>query len=362
MIEAEQFVSYYCTPLISKGRVTGVLEVYSRTPLSAGPDWLAFFETLAGQAAIAVDNAQLFENLQKSNLDLHLAYDSTLEGWARALDLRDGVTQGHSRRVTEMAGRLAAEVGIPDAELINVRRGALLHDIGKMGIPDSILHKRGPLTEEEWKTMKKHPVYAWDLLHPIEFLRPALAIPCAHHEHWDGSGYPRGLRGRDIPLAARVFAIVDVWDALRSDRPYSKSWPEEEARAQIRELAGSHLDPELVEVFLGMDWTTFHNGAEPERPYPSPPPVNGVMNEEDRPGPAPSDDVRRDEHEGRAAARRGDREAPETSDPTSPGPPPAREMESTALAEEELNSAARKMANDSDQPSTRPDSEATRGS
>jgi len=311
MIEAEEFVSYYCTPLISKGRVTGVLEVYSRTPMNAGPDWIAFFETLAGQAAIAVDNAQLFENLQESNLDLVLAYDSTLEGWARALDLRDGVTQGHSRRVTEMAERMARQVGIRDADLINVRRGALLHDIGKMGIPDAILHKKGPLTDAEWAIMKKHPVYAWELLHPIEFLRPALEIPCAHHEHWDGSGYPRGLAGKDIPLAARIFAIVDVWDALRSDRPYSKSWTEAEARNQIRDIAGSHLDPELVEIFLGMDWSRFHDGSNNKgRDRQGPPPVNGVEVIEEGAGgqsrtPAPPPPSERpkevSEHEGRAA-------------------------------------------------------------
>ncbi|MDR0786745.1 MAG: GAF domain-containing protein [Gemmatimonadota bacterium] len=254
MVEAEGFVSYYCTPLISKGRVTGVLEVYTREQIRADREWINYLETLAGQASIAVDNAKLFENLQRSNVDLEMAYDSTLEGWARALDLRDNVTEGHSRRVTEMAERLARTVGIRDADLINLRRGALLHDIGKMGIPDSILHKPGPLDEEEWKIMRMHPIYAQELLYPIEFLRPALDIPCAHHERWDGKGYPEGMRGEEIPLAARVFAIVDVWDALRSRRSYSAPWPEDKTREEIRSLAGSHLDPDLVDMFLSMDW------------------------------------------------------------------------------------------------------------
>jgi PAS domain S-box-containing protein/putative nucleotidyltransferase with HDIG domain len=254
MVESEEFVAHYCTPLIAKGKVVGVLEVYNRTPLAAGQDWLGFFETLAGQAAIAVENARLFADLQKSNLELAMAYDSTLEGWARALDLHDNVTEGHSRRVTAMTERLAKEVGIADEDIVNIRRGALLHDIGKMGIPESILRKEGPLNDKEWDLMRKHPGFARELLAPIEYLRPALDIPYAHHERWDGTGYPRGLKGEEIPLAARIFAIVDVWDALRSKRSYSDEWPEASVREHIRGLAGTHLDPALVEVFLGMEW------------------------------------------------------------------------------------------------------------
>lgn len=254
MVESEDFVAYYCTPLIAKGKVIGVLEVFNRTPLNASQDWLGFLETLAGQAAIAVEGARLFSDLQKSHMDLTVAYDSTLEGWARALDLHDDVTEGHSRRVTEMAERLAKEVGVADKDMVHIRRGALMHDIGKMGIPSSILQKDGPLDDEEWKLMRKHPDFARELLQPIEYLRPALEIPYAHHERWDGTGYPRGLKGEEIPLAARIFAIVDVWDALRSKRSYSDEWPEEKAREHIRRLAGTHLDPALVEVFLGMEW------------------------------------------------------------------------------------------------------------
>jgi putative nucleotidyltransferase with HDIG domain len=254
LLPGEEFVAHYSTPLVAKGKVVGVLEVFHRSPLHPTPEWVGFLEALAGQAAIAVESARLFEELQRSNLELALAYDTTLEGWAQALDLRDNVTEGHTRRVTEMTVRLARALGVEDASLMHMRRGALLHDIGKMGIPDSILHKAGPLTEEEWTIMRKHPVYAFDLLSSIEFLLPAIDIPYSHHEHWDGKGYPRGLKGEEIPYAARIFAVVDVWDALRSDRPYHAAWPENKTCEHIRSLAGSHLDPQVVEVFLSLDW------------------------------------------------------------------------------------------------------------
>ncbi|MEA2575140.1 MAG: hypothetical protein QOH93_2438, partial [Chloroflexia bacterium] len=179
-----------------------------------------------------------------------LAYEATLEGWSHALDLRDKETEGHTQRVTEMTVRLAQELGAPEADVVQIQRGALLHDIGKMGIPDSILLKPGPLTEEEWEIMRKHPVYAYELLSPISFLRPALDIPYCHHEKWDGTGYPLGLKGEQIPLAARIFAVVDVYDALSSDRPYRKSWPQDKVLAHIRELSGTHFDPRIVEAFL----------------------------------------------------------------------------------------------------------------
>src|SRR4030095_309227 len=147
-------------------------------------------------------------------------YDSTIEGWSRALDLRDRETEGHTIRVTEMTLKIARIAGMADAELVHLKRGALLHDIGKMGIPDAILLKPDKLETEEWVIMRRHPVYAYELLLPIEYLQPSLDIPYCHHEKWDGSGYPRGLKGEQIPLAARLFAVIDVWDALRSDRPY----------------------------------------------------------------------------------------------------------------------------------------------
>jgi putative nucleotidyltransferase with HDIG domain len=211
---------------------------------------LDFLEALAGQAAIAIDSAELFTQLQRSNLRLTLAYDATIEGWSRALDLRDKETEGHTQRVTETTLKLARAMGLGEDELVHVRRGGLLHDIGKMGVPDGILLKPGPLTEDEWVVMRKHPTYAYDMLSPIVYLRPALDIPYCHHEKWDGTGYPRGLMGDRIPLAARIFAVVDVWDALCSDRPYRPGWPEAKVREHIRSLAGTHFDPAAVEVFL----------------------------------------------------------------------------------------------------------------
>ncbi len=248
----EGFVAQIALPLIAKGLLRGVLELSHRTPFTLDPEWLAFLESLAAQAAIAVDDAVLYGDLQRSSADLALAYEATLEGWVRGLDLRDKETEGHTRRVVEMTLSLAARLGVPEADLAHVRRGALLHDIGKIGIPDAILLKPGPLDDEEWAVMRRHPVYAYEMLSGIPFLRPALDIPRDHHEKWDGTGYPRGLRGEQIPLAARIFAVVDVWDALRSDRPYRKAWDEERARAYIREQSGEHFDPRVVEAFLKM--------------------------------------------------------------------------------------------------------------
>ena len=246
------FAASTASPLLAKGDVKGVLVVCSRTPMEADEAWTEFLEALAGQAAIAVDNANLFEGLRQSNLELVQAYDTTLEGWSKALELRDDETEGHSARVTEMAVRLAKAMGLPPEDLKNIRRGALLHDIGKMGIPNSILLKPGPLTEDEWEVMRKHPVYAYELLSPIGFLRQALDIPYSHHERWDGSGYPQGLKGDLIPLAARIFAVVDVWDALSSDRPYREAWSASKVQEYLTENAGEQFDPRVVEAFIRM--------------------------------------------------------------------------------------------------------------
>jgi PAS domain S-box-containing protein len=188
--------------------------------------------------------------LEEAHQALIEAYDETIVGWSHALDMRDKETHGHSERVTELTICLARVFGVPEAEIEHVRRGALLHDIGKMGIPDSILLKPGPLSEEEWQQMRMHPIHAYDLLHHIPFLKPALTIPISHHERWDGKGYPAGLRGEQIPLAARIFAVVDVWDALTSDRPYRTAWSSEKARAYLAQYAGVHFDPAVVEAFL----------------------------------------------------------------------------------------------------------------
>jgi putative nucleotidyltransferase with HDIG domain len=248
----EGFVVYFAVPLLAKGDVKGVLEVFHRTPFDPDHEWLEFLDALASQAAIALDNAALFEELHHLNVELSQAYDTTIEGWSRALDLRDKETEGHSQRVMEMTVKLAREMGISDKEIVHIRRGALLHDIGKMGIPDQILFKSETLTTEEWEIMRKHPVYADELLSPIQHLHPALEIPFCHHEKWDGSGYPRGLKGEQIPLSARIFAIVDVWDALCSDRPYRPAWSFEKIIDHIRGQSGKHFDPNIVDIFFGL--------------------------------------------------------------------------------------------------------------
>ena len=248
----EEFVCYYGAPLIAKGEVKGVLEVFHRTPLHPYPEWIDFLNTLAGQAAIAIDNASLFEQLQTSNSELTQAYDVTIEGWSRAMDLRDKETEGHTQRVTKLTERLARAMDINEAGIIHIRRGALLHDIGKMGVPDGILFKPDKLTDAEWVLVKKHPQFAYDMLSPIAYLRPALDIPYCHHEKWDGTGYPQGLEGEQIPLAARIFALADVYDALTSDRPYRKAWSKEKTREYIFEQSGKHFDPQMVAAFLKM--------------------------------------------------------------------------------------------------------------
>jgi PAS domain S-box-containing protein/putative nucleotidyltransferase with HDIG domain len=262
MFEQEQFVFYHVVPLIAKGKVKGVLEIFHRSPFQPDPEWHGFADALAGQAAIAIDNTTLFEDLQRANLDLVLAYDATIEGWSHALDLRDKETEGHSRRVTEMTITLARAMGMSEADLVHVRRGALLHDIGKMGVPDGILLKAGPLSEEEWVVMRRHPTYAFEMLSPIQYLRPALAIPYCHHEKWDGSGYPRGVHGTQIPLEARIFAVIDVWDALTSARPYRAAWTVAQARTHISGQAGSHFDPEVVAAFLRVFGDEIAAGAD----------------------------------------------------------------------------------------------------
>jgi PAS domain S-box-containing protein len=252
LLMREGFVSYVGVPLIVKGQIKGVFEIFHRSPLSINTEWMQFMQTLTGQAAIAIDNSQLFDNLQRSNQEIRQAYDTTLEGWARALELRDRETEGHTRRVTELTMRLARHMKTVEDELVNIYRGVLLHDIGKMGVPDQILRKTGPLNDNEWVEMRKHPQYAFDLLSPIPYLRPALDIPYCHHEHWDGSGYPRGLKSEQIPLSARIFSIVDIWDALLSDRPYRDAWPKEKVKGYLVEISGKVLDPRIVETFLNM--------------------------------------------------------------------------------------------------------------
>ncbi len=250
ILEGEGFLEFYAVPLIAKGEIKGVLEVFHRTPLPRNPEWLDFLETLAGQAAITIDQTQLFDDLQRANLELIIAYDATIEGWSHAMDLRDKETEGHTLRVTEMTLALAKAMGINEKEMLHIRRGALLHDIGKMGIPDNILLKEGKLTDDEWAIMRQHPTFSYEMLKPIKYLRQALDIPYCHHEKWDGTGYPRGLKGEQIPLVARIFAVVDVWDAVTIDRPYRKAWTRQKALKHIREQSGKHFEPRVVEIFL----------------------------------------------------------------------------------------------------------------
>lgn len=252
MCELEGFVVYLGAPLIVKGEVKGVLEVFQRTPFDPDAEWMDYFETLAGQATIAIDNAELFDGLLRSNIELRLAYDATIEGWSHVVNLRTNETENHIQQMVELTVELARGMGISDNELVHIRRGALLHDIGMIGVPDNILFKPAPLTDDEWVVVRKHSQYAFEMLSPINYLQKALEIPYCHHEKWDGSGYPRGLRGERIPTAARLFAIVDVWDALRSNRPYRKAWKDKDVLDYLRDQSGKHFDPKMVTAFLGV--------------------------------------------------------------------------------------------------------------
>jgi putative nucleotidyltransferase with HDIG domain len=246
----ENFIAYYGVPLMAKGRVLGVLEIFHRSPLNPDTDWLNFLKTISGQAAIAIDNAIMFKELQISNIELNLAYDATIEGLSRALDLRDKETEEHTRRVTDITLKLASALGVLESEMIHIRRGAILHDIGKVAIPDQILFKRGPLVEEEWKIMRQHPDIAVQLLSPVTYLTPALDIPHWHHEKWDGTGYPDQLEGERIPFFARLFAFADVYDALTSNRPYRPAWRKKDAIQYINEQSGRHFDPKITPTFM----------------------------------------------------------------------------------------------------------------
>ena len=260
--QIEKLHTCYAVPLIAKGNITGLLFLGNRSEIHPDEEWHDFLETLAGQAAMAIESMKSFEDLQRSNFELALAYNRTIEGWSHALDLRDRETKEHTTRVTEMTMTLAKRAGMTEDEILHVKHGALLHDIGKMGIPDAILLKDGPLDNKEWAMMHKHPMFAYEMLFPIEYLRPALDIPYCHHEKWDGTGYPRGLKGDEIPLAARLFAVVDVWDALRSDRIYRKGWPLDKVLEYIRSQSGTHFDPQVVDLFLLVMSEKKHNLSE----------------------------------------------------------------------------------------------------
>ena len=247
---SEGFVTYYAFPLVCKGQLKGVLEIFFRSLQEKERSWLDFISSLANQAAITIDRAGLFTGLQKANSEIRRTFTEMLEVWARAMDLRDPESSGHTQRVADMATVLAHHMGIKVEDLEPIYQGALLHDIGLIGVPDAILQKPGPLSAEEQEKIREHPLLAYELLHSTDIVRQALDIPYCHHEKWDGSGYPRGLKYELIPFPARIFSIVDVWDSLTSDRPYRKAWTYDQAIAYIRQQAGISFDPAIAEVFL----------------------------------------------------------------------------------------------------------------
>jgi putative nucleotidyltransferase with HDIG domain len=251
-IQKEDRTTYYGFPLIANNKVRGVLELFFTLNNQLDKDWQKFIQIICDQVAIALDDVDLVENLKEINQELALAYDMTIEGWSHALDLRDKETEGHSKRVTDLAIQLARAVGVDDIDLIQIKRGSLLHDIGKMGVPDGILLKPGPLSDEERQIMQRHPQYAYEMLCSIDYLKKAIEIPFCHHENWDGTGYPRKLKGVEIPLSARIFSIVDVWDAITSDRPYRLAWSKDKAINYLRENAGKQFDPQIIKVFFRM--------------------------------------------------------------------------------------------------------------
>lgn len=251
-LREENFLNSEQVLFVNQTKVVGLLQVFTRREEPFSSEEHHILKVIGEQGAIAIENIRMVTDLRYSNQQLLLSYDHTLAGWAKALGVRDNETQGHSERVTELTIRLAKRIGIQGEELLHIRRGAILHDVGKMGIPDRILLKPGKLTDEEWELMRLHPVYAFQFLSPIPFLKPALDIPYCHHEWWNGRGYPRGLVGEQIPIAACIFSVIDVWDALTNDRPYRRAWPKEKVLDYLRELRGKQFDPAIVDSFIEM--------------------------------------------------------------------------------------------------------------
>jgi putative nucleotidyltransferase with HDIG domain len=252
-VKERKLISLLYYPLLIRNDVIGVFIVGTSTRVrSFKENELDLCAALSSQSALAISNAKLYKQAQQAIVDITKAYNATLEGWSRVLDMRDHVTDKHTHRVADLTVALARKMGIPESELGDIRRGALLHDIGKMGIPDAILQKPDALTQDEWATMQTHPELAYKFLSHINYLALALDIPYCHHEKWDGTGYPRKLKGEEIPVAARIFAVVDVFDALTSDRPYRKAWKKKDALAYIQEQSGKHFYPDAVNAFLEM--------------------------------------------------------------------------------------------------------------
>jgi HD-GYP domain-containing protein (c-di-GMP phosphodiesterase class II) len=249
LVSEEGFASAVAVPLIVRGQTLGVLEVFNRAPLEPDAEWLECLQALARAVAIGVDQASLCEGLERARVELTLSHDETIECWLRALELRDGARPAREKHLADLCVTLAEAAGIPAGDLLHVRRGALLHDVGVLCLPEGLLRKPGPLTAAELVSMRRHPELARELLSSIAYLRRALEIPEYHHEKWDGSGYPHGLRGERIPVAARVFAVLDVWEALRAHRPYRAAWSDKQALAHIISESGLHFDPRIVDLF-----------------------------------------------------------------------------------------------------------------
>ncbi len=253
VVETRHLISILYFPLLLKEDVTGVFIVGSTDHIRKfTANEIDLLYILSNQVSLAVANARLFQKAQQALKDLTYAYDATLMGWSQVLDMRDHITDEHTHRVADLTMKLAVRMGVPEVDLCQVRRGALLHDIGKMAIPDAILQKPGSLTDEEMQIMRTHPEMAYKILSKIEYLTPAMDIPYCHHEKWDGSGYPRGLKGDQIPVIAQIFSIIDVFDALTSDRPYRKAWTEQAAIDYIKNVSGKQFNPEIVKIFLDM--------------------------------------------------------------------------------------------------------------
>ncbi|MBN1231315.1 MAG: HD domain-containing protein [Anaerolineales bacterium] len=251
-MKEDLFTSCVTSPLISKDQVVGVMELFYKEEHEPDREWWQILYKFSEQLAIGVADIMRSYELKERNRELLVTYDLTLKGWAQALEIRDFETEKHSERVTEMTVELSKRLGIPDEIIQHIQRGALLHDVGKIGVPDEILYKPGGLSPQEWQIMRKHPTYAYQLLKDIPFLMDAIDIPYCHHERWDGSGYPRGLKGEEIPIAARIFAVIDVFDALISDRPYRSAWSIKDTSDYLVENSGILFDPQIVQAFLSM--------------------------------------------------------------------------------------------------------------
>jgi HD-GYP domain-containing protein (c-di-GMP phosphodiesterase class II) len=250
----EKFASYYAVPLIAKGQVRGVLEIFHRSILKPSDDWFEFLATLAGQTAVAIESASLFQDLQYSNMELSAAMDATIESWSQALEVSGREAPEHTQRVVHWCLQVAQEMHVDEKDLLDLRRGAFLHDIGKMSIPESILNKPAALDEAEWQLIHRHPLAAFNFLSQIKPLASAMDIPRYHHERWDGSGYPDGLKGRQIPLAARIFAVVDVFDSMTTARPFRQAQDRKAALEFIRAASGRLFDPQVVDAFSQIIW------------------------------------------------------------------------------------------------------------